>query len=589
MGFCGYISKDERKININKMSSALFNSEKNSFLYYENFVIAGDDILETDEYIAGFYGRLNNRTELIESYGLDGKTDLSIILELYSIYSKKTLEMLDGNYSFIIFSKEDNSALLVRDRLGVKPIYYTLQDNELIFSTRIKCILEYENVTPTIGKYEVYELLGLGPAHTPGRTFFKNIYEIPAGNFAYLLNTSLSLTSYWNLHTNICADNIYTCINNTKNIVTELLEKDFEDRKDICTMLSGGLDSSVLTYLASKRENNSLSTFSINFENNDNDFKANEYQPTKDSDFVKIMSNYLDTSHTNLTFSNKELFDALREVVICRDSPGMGDVDSSMYVFCKKIKEQGYNIAISGECSDEIFGGYPWYYKEHLLGYNGFPWSKAIDTRKNILNGNIFSKEDFVSYVNNAYLNTINKVGFEDEENENKFRGTCYLTIKWFMNTLIERTERISSSLGLDVRTPFASYKLFEYIYNIPSKYKLGLINDNNIPIEKYLLRKAFEDELPKDIVYRKKSPFPKTYDPEYTKMLENEIGKIITSSTDPLLEIIDVKYLFEMLDAKGGNMKENWFGQLMTYPQTLSYLIQINIWLKEYNVKIDI
>lgn len=199
------------------------------------------------------------------------------------------------------------------------------------------------------------------------------------------------------------------------------------------------------------------------------------------------------------------------------------------------------------------------------------------------------NKEELYEYIQKAYKNTTSKIEHLDNSDKNRFEEICYLTIKWFMNTLIERTERVSSCLGLDVRTPFASYKLFEYIYSLSSNLKLGLVDDNIIPIEKYLLRKAFEDELPKEIVYRKKSPFPKTYDPEYTKMLEDEIGNIIRKSNSPLLEIINVKYLFEMLNTKGENMKENWFGQLMTYPQTLSYLIQINMWLIEYNVKIDV
>lgn len=589
MGFCGYISKDKEKTNINKMSSALFNSEKNSVLYYGDFVIAGDNILETEKYIAGFYGRLNNKGKLIESYGLNSNTDISVLLELYSIYSEKCLDMLDGNYSFVVFSKEDNSILLVRDRLGVKPIYYTSLNDAFIFSTRIKCILGYPGIIPQVGKDEICELLGLGPAHTPGKTFFKNIFEVPAGNFTYVYNFDVSLVKYWDLQTYSNKDNIYTCINNTKNIVEKSLENDITGSGNLCTMLSGGLDSSILTYLTKNKINTKLSTFSINFENNDKDFIANEYQPTKDSDFIKIMQSYINTSHINLTFSNKELFDALKDVVLCRDSPGMGDVDSSMYLFCKKIKEYGFDTAISGECSDEIFGGYPWYYKENLVGYNGFPWSKAIDVRENIVNENIVNKEELYEYIQKAYKNTTSKIEHLDNEDENRFKEICYLTIKWFMNTLIERTERISSCLDLDVRTPFASYKLFEYIYSLSSNFKLGLVDDNIIHIEKYLLRKAFEDELPKEIVYRKKSPFPKTYDPEYTKMLEDEIGNIIRKSNSPLLEIINVKYLFEMLNTKGENMKENWFGQLMTYPQTLSYLIQINMWLIEYNVKIDV
>ena len=192
--------------------------------------------------------------------------------------------------------------------------------------------------------------------------------------------------------------------------------------------------------------------------------------------------------------------------------------------------------------------------------------------------------------MENAFLNTSNCVVYNSEDSsENVFRKTCYNTIKWFMNTLVERTVRMSMLSGLEIRVPFADYKIFEYVYNVSRKYKLGLVEKNEIPIEKYLLRKAFENELPHDVVYRKKSPFPKTYAPEYTKLLEEAIKEIINSSTSPILEIIDVRFLYEILDTHGKNLKENWFGQLMTYPQTLAYLIQVNMWLEEYNIKVEI
>jgi len=235
------------------------------------------------------------------------------------------------------------------------------------------------------------------------------------------------------------------------------------------------------------------------------------------------MRDYIKSNHTDLYFSTNELLDNLKNAVISRDAPGMADVDSSMLVFCKKIKEYGFDIAISGECSDEIFGGYPWYYKEHLINSINFPWSRAIDIRKNIINSKIVSQEYLEKYINNAFIQTSNNVVFNSaDEQENIFRKTCYNTIKWFMNTLIERTDRMSKMSGLEVRVPFADYKIFEYVYNLSAKYKLGLVNGNNVPIEKYLLRKAFENDLPNDIIYRKKSPFPKTYDPKYTETLEN-------------------------------------------------------------------
>lgn len=431
--------------------------------------------------------------------------------------------------------------------------------------------------------------MAFGPAHTPGKTFFNGIFEILPGHFGKLKKGRFTTTKYWDLKTRSINDDLNSCISKVKNMVGSSLNNHLLLDKNLSTMLSGGLDSSILTYLTSKKIN-PLATFAIDFKDNQDNFLYNEYQPTRDSEYVLIMQNFLNTAHTTITFNNLDLYNSLRNVVIARDAPGMGDIDSSMYLFCNKIKEFGYNIALSGECSDEIFGGYPWYYNENLINYEYFPWSCALKTRFNLVNKELISKDYFQNYINNNYNASIQDLEYPSSDTyEIFFKKTCYLTTKWFMNTLLERIDRISEACDLKIRIPFADYKIFEYIYNVPAKFKMGLINDNTQPIEKYLLKKAFEEELPKEIIYRKKSPFPKTYDPLYAQILENEIAKIINSSTDPLLEIIDVKYLFKILHSKGSVLKENWFGQLMQYPQLLAYLIQINIWLKEYNIKIEL
>lgn len=550
-------------------------------------------IMKGNRYSALFDGRLHNSKEIKEDLLKLGhtfltNTDVELALLSYITYGNDFITKLDGVFSLAIYDFANESLFVTRDRLGIKPLYYAVS-NDFVFGTKIKSILSHPSITAKLGQDELCELFGLGPAHSPGKTFFKGIYEIIPGYYGIYANHEFKMYKYWDLETTNMQDNIEQSIDKTRCLVTSSLKRELPTDKPVCSMLSGGLDSSVLSMLASKEKNN-LTTFSIDFEGNESNFTGTDYQPTRDSDFVVVMREFLKTNHINLYFSTEEIFESLKDAMLAREMPGMADVDSSLLVFCKKIKECGFDTVISGECSDEIFGGYPWYYKEHLVNSSTFPWSRSIDTRKNIINPNLVSTAYLEEYVENAFQFTSNNVVYNnDDEMENKFRKTCYNTIKWFMNTLVERSVRISDITGLDIRVPFADYKIFEYIYNVSAKHKLGLINGNNTPIEKYLLRKAFEDELPHNVVYRKKSPFPKTYDPKYTKLLEDNIKNIINSSTAPILEIINVAYLYEILETKGDNLKENWFGQLMTYPQLLAYLIQINMWLEEYNVEIDI
>lgn len=613
-GICGYVSKEKAEDNLNiiNMTSTLTNrGPDNLGIYVSNNTCLGhtrlsiidldsgnqpmEKILGGNNYVIVYNGELYNFKEIKDQlislgYSFSTNSDTEVILTAYIHYKEKCLDIFNGVYAFAIYSNDDDTLFIARDRLGVKPLFYTFsEDGSFVFASEIKAILKYPGIKGKITKDELCEIFGLGPAHTPGKTFFSDIYELVSGHYGVFKNGIFTTTIYWDLETKPLDDNIYVCINKIRGLVQDSLNKQLVSDVPVCTMLSGGLDSSILTYLANKKINN-LATFSIDFKNNAVNFKGNDYQPTRDSDFVNIMRKVLNTKHTNIYFDNLDLYNSLKDVVIARDAPGMGDVDSSMYVFCKRIKENGYKVAISGECADEIFGGYPWYYKENLINSNTFPWSLSINTRCSVINKDMVSEEYLKNYIKQAYNKCVENVEYNStDEFENTLRKTCYLTIKWFMNTLLERTDRTSMASGLEVRVPYADHRIFEYVYNISAKFKLGLLHFNKEPIEKYLLRKAFERNLPKKIVFRKKSPFPKTYDPEYTKLLEDEIGKIISSSTDPLLEVIDVKYLFELLKLKGENLKENWFGQLMTYPQTLAYLIQVNIWLKEYNIEIDV
>lgn len=547
----------------------------------------------SNKYTITYEGEIYNIDEIkhtLTSLGFTFKTssEAEIILISYIAFKEKCLEKLNGVFSFAIFSKKENTLFLARDRLGVKPLFYTISNNTLIFSSDIKAILAHPNVTASIGQHEIMELIGLGPAHTPGNTYFKNIYELKAGHFATYSDINFNTYCYWDLKSDNCEDDIYTAISKTKELVTDSLKKQFVSDVPICTMLSGGLDSSILTALA-KQENSKLNTFSIDYVGNNSSFVSNSYQPTQDSEFVKIMSEYLNTNHKTVYFKNEELYNLLKDSMLARNMPSMADIDSSMYAFCKAISNSGFKICISGECSDEIFAGYPWYYREKLVNYDSFPWALSDNIRSNMLKENICTNYTVKEYIKDAYDNTLKNVEYtSNNETENKFRRINYLTIKWFMNTLIERTERASTHSGLNVRIPFSDYRIFEYIYNVPARYKLGLVH-NSEPVEKYLLRKAFESDLPREVVYRKKSPFPKTYSNDYLKLVENEIKNIINDNSNPLNEIININYLNSILDSHGNSLTENWFGQLMTYPQTLAYLIQINMWLKEYNIRLEI
>ena len=292
-----------------------------------------------------------------------------------------------------------------------------------------------------------------------------------------------------------------------------------------------------------------------------------------------MMVKYLNCEHHLITLNNEDLAKSLIDAVDARDLPGMADVDSSLLLFCKEIKKH-CTVALSGECADEIFGGYPWYRDKEIRAINGFPWSQSTKYRKSFLKDEIKipNAED---YVYSRYKNTIVNTSKTNNisPTESRMKEMMKLNLDWFMQTLLDRKDRMSMHNGLEVRVPFCDYRITEYLYSVPWEYK------EYKNFEKGLLRKAMEDVLPPEILWRKKSPYPKTHNPRYLEIVSNMLSEIINNNSSPLLLFIKKEELEKLLIT---DYTEPWYGQLMTTPQTIAYFIQINYWLEKYKIKIE-
>lgn len=614
-GFCGYVNykKDvTNKYNIEFMNNIIKHRGPNeqNVIIKDNIALGhvrlsiidlklGSQPMEKEhdgnKYVICYNGELYNTKEIKDDlikkgYSFKTKCDTEVVLTAFIEYGTECLKNLNGIFSFCIYDYNKNSIFLARDHLGIKPLFYSLtKDGTLVFASEIKAILKHNEITPILDKEGFMELFALGPAHSPGKTYFKNIYELKAGHYAIFDTNGLFTDKFWDLETRECNDTEEEAISKIHFLLKDSLNRQLVSDVGISSMLSGGIDSSILTKLANDQIKD-LTTFSIDFKGNDKNFVANDYQGSKDSDYIKIMREHLSTTNKDIKIDNEYLFTLLKDAMIARDMPGMADIDASMFAFCKAIKENGFKVCLSGECSDEIFGGYPWFYKEHLINHIGFPWALSENLRSNIIRPGILKDNEIQEYVLNARNETLKPVTAiaPNDTYENRYRSINYLTIKWFMNTLVERTDRTSMANSLEVRVPFADYRIFEYVYNLPAKMKLGL-NHSDTPIEKYLLREAFKNDIPREVLYRKKSPFPKTYDPHYLNLVETEMLNILNNKKSKINNFINIDFIKDLIYSHGESLKENWFGQLMTYPQTLAYLIQINMWLETYNIESEI
>ena len=320
----------------------------------------------------------------------------------------------------------------------------------------------------------------------------------------------------------------------------------------------------------------------MDYVDNEKYFKASDYQPNSDAPWIEKMVAATGSVHHRCVIDNELLINHLREAVTVRDLPGMADVDSSLLWFCRQIKPQS-TVALSGECADEIFGGYPWFHKEELMNRAMFPWMRSTEARQNLIHDSWAKKLNLSSYVQQRYEETVNETPVLEGETklEARRREIFYLNMLWFMTTLLDRKDRMSMGASLEVRVPFADHRIVEYAWNIPWEMKMYKNR------EKGLLRKALEGLLPNDILYRKKSPYPKTHNPHYTKAVTVWLQDLLTDKGSILHELFDKEQLSGLIESGGSAFQKPWFGQLMTGPQLLAHLAQIHVWFKEYGVNI--
>jgi asparagine synthase (glutamine-hydrolysing) len=542
-------------------------------------------LYKNNKYTLVYNGELYNTSEIaseLSSYGyrLSGHSDTEVLLLSYIHWGETCLDKLNGIFAFGIYIEPENKLFLARDRLGVKPLFYSYKNHKFIFASQIGAILSSGLIPPVIDRYGIAEVFLLGPGRTPGCGVFKEINEMLPGACATYSAQGLHLKKYWNLSACDHTDSPARTIEHVRGLVEDSIRRQLVSDVPVCTFLSGGLDSSVITAIASKEIKN-LHSFSVSYTDNDKYFKANYFQPGNDDKYIGITSRHACTTHHVVTLGIMDLADALMGAVDARDLPGMADVDSSLLLFCEEIKRHA-TVALSGECADEIFGGYPWYNDPDIFERDEFPWSHSTAERFSMLKKGILGNIDPLEYVQERYLDTIRSTSKNPGEPHinGRMRELFTLNINWFMATLLDRKDRMSMAGGLEVRVPYCDYRLVEYAYNIPWQFKkLG-------GREKGILRTAARDILPPEIIERKKSPYPKTHNPLYLQIVRKRLHDVLSDKRSPLLYLIDKKNVEGILENKDAFSKP-MYGQLMTTPQVYAYLLQVDYWLKKFNVEI--
>jgi asparagine synthase (glutamine-hydrolysing) len=532
-------------------------------------------------FVITYNGEIYNVPELRRELSSRGhrfatRSDTETLLLSFAEWGVESLRMLNGIFAFAVWDEEERRLFLVRDRLGVKPLFYAPLGSGLLFGSELKALLAHPEFPREVDEEGLAEILGLGPGRTPGQGVFRGARELLPGTFLVFDSRGLRTHRYWRLEARPHLDDLEETARKVRELLEDAVKRQLQADVPVCTLLSGGLDSSAVSAFAA-RETSRLRTFSVAYRENGSP------EPNEDLSWAELVSRLLGTSHRTVWVSLSALGEALEEGVRARDLPGMADIDTSLYLLCREVKEEA-TVALSGESADELFGGYPWFRHPRALEEGVFPWARELGLRLSFFSPELRRKLRLEEYVRERFREVLQETPLlpGEEEEERQKRQMTYLNLTRFLPVLLERKDRMSMAVGLEVRVPFCDHRLVEYAWNIPWEMKtLG-------GREKGILREALRGVLPEEVRVRRKSPYPKTRRDRYLEKVQGLLLETLETPSSPLRDLLDLERAREFA-RHPGELPSPWFGQLMGPAQVMAYLVQVDLWLRLYRVRLRI
>ncbi|WP_030622596.1 asparagine synthase (glutamine-hydrolyzing) [Streptomyces sclerotialus] len=474
-------------------------------------------------------------------------SDTEVVLHGYLEWGEAVAERLNGMYAFAIWDSREQKLVMIRDRMGIKPFYYHPTDDGVLFGSEPKAILANPQVTPTVTLDGLRELFAF--VKTPGHAVYEGMREVEPGTVVTLTRNGLRTRVYWQLETREHTDDQETSIAHVRTLLDDIVRRQLVADVPRCTLLSGGLDSSAMTALAAQQlaaEDKTVRSFAVDFVGQTENFTPDALRDTPDTPFVHDVARASRTEHQDIVLNSDQLADpeVRSKMIRARDMPmGLGDMDASLYLLFKAIREHS-TVALSGESADEVFGGYKQFFDPKAREADTFPWlvqfAEHFGDDGNILTDHVTKAMDLGSYIQDSYDTAVKDVRRLDGESdfEYRMRKICYLHLTRFVRVLLDRKDRASMAVGLEVRVPFCDHRLVEYVYNTPWSLKSF---DGR---EKSLLREATADVLPKSVYDRVKSPYPSTQDPKYAVALQGHLKDLLAKPSHPVFDLVSRDWL---------------------------------------------
>ncbi|MBR1560129.1 MAG: asparagine synthetase B [Clostridia bacterium] len=534
-----------------------------------------------DGLIAMTFGRLCDRRALAAA--LDCPADAEpawLALRAYRKWGTDYPRHMEGTVVTCVMDAAGDSMVLSRDRMGEQPVFYARRGDKLAFADHPDTLLKNAAAEPVMDLDGLRELFGLGPARTPGRTFIRDIAMLEPGCALILEGERLRVDRYFEMTSRPHEDDERTTIDTVRG----LLEQAVDDVAGLnpAVMLSGGLDSTALTALLARRRDGVMS-FSVDYQDNDRDFRANAFRPEMDAPYVQLAARACHTQHRTVVLDSQSLASALGRAVSLRGFPGMADIDTSLLLFSRDIARYARNV-VSGECGDEVFCGYPWFRGEAALG-DVFPWSGSMELRESLLKPELRERLKLTEYVKDLYAQRVRQAEPDHpcDPKERRMKIMQKLCFDYFMTNLQERAVRMCEGAGVRVLTPLCDPRLAEYVYNVP--WEMKFMGGQ----EKGLFREAVKDLLPEKLLRRTKSPYPKTCSPQYAQIIRQTALRLTMDAEAPIFTLLDRERVAEIARGDMDPAATPWFGQLMAGAQLLGYLWQVNRWMRERNIAVEV
>lgn len=543
-------------------------------------MLCAKDIASEGDFVGMSEGHMRNRRELAARLGCSpGISAANLVLKAYQRWGAAYPEYIEGPVVTCVMDAGQDMMVLSRDRMGEKPVFYTDTGECTRFADRPDTLLKAAGAEPVVDADGLRELFGMGPARTPGRTPFRDMRSLEPGCMLVLKDGNARICRYFSIESQPHEESEGVTVEHTRALLEQAME-DVEGNTP-AVMLSGGLDSTALTALMLGKSRRILS-FSVDYRDNARDFASNAFRPEMDAPYIEMAVRAFKTQHRTVVLEQNELAKYLGKAVSLRGFPGMADIDSSLFLFANRIARYSKTV-VSGECGDEVFGGYPWFRDGASLPDDAFPWSGSMDLRESLLKPEVRDALRIREYVADEYRQRVSMAepAHPCEPRERELRIMQKLCLEYFMPNLQERAVCMCEGAGVRVLTPLCDDRLVRYVYNVPwdMKFMGGL--------EKGLFREAVRDIVPEKLLKRKKSPYPKTCSPVYGDIVRRMAVKMVSDTDAPVFEWIDREAVMRIVRSDLNPVDTPWYGQLMAGAQLLGYLLQVNMWMRERNVTV--